>query len=154
MILGVILYFDDTSLREFVFLDPLWVCTFLCVALMSNSITVKNGQLSNKKKKFNNTLKTLSQNALYESSIFEVEQMCVLLKFAFRQFGAISQITYGGDTTYAVKFCLFQTCFLNLLSKFELSLPFMNKMLMLPSFLPNEYLLRTDYHGAKVKVNN
>lgn len=149
------MYFDDTSLREFVFLDPPWLCTFLCVSLISGGINVKNGLLNLKKRRSNVALKELTHYTPYESSLIELQQMYSTLKFALRQFGAVSQLTFGGDVAaaLAIKFRFFQTCFLNLLSKFELSLPCMNKMLLLPSLLPDEYLLRADYPGAKVKVS-
>lgn len=104
--------------------------------------------------------KSTSLATMYQQSFVDRHSLYSSLKFALRQFGAMSQLvlaargqSQGGSAAEKVKFRLFRACLLNLLSKFELALPCLNKMVVLPSLLPDEYLLRADYPGAKVRVS-
>lgn len=91
--------------------------------------------------------------SIYESSLIETQALYTKIKFAFRQFvnTPLAQTDVLGKILRE-KFRLFRVCLLNLFQKFELALPCLNKMCLLPSLLPDEYLMRADYPGAKVKV--
>lgn len=91
------------------------------------------------------------QQTTYKNSIIETKQIYESFKFTLYQFNTTSKLN---AINVAVKFSLFRSCILNLLSNFELSLFFyINKMLLLPLFLPNEFLLRNNDSNAKVNVN-
>lgn len=137
--LGIIVYFDDTELREFVFIDPPWLCFLLKTILIDKDL----------RQRTSNSIAP----SIYESSLIETQALYTSIKFAFRQFAntPLAQ-TDALAKILREKFRLFRVCLLSLLSKFELALPCLNKMCLLPSLLPDEYLLRADYPGAKVKV--
>uniref|UniRef100_A0A7E4VDA0 Non-specific serine/threonine protein kinase n=1 Tax=Panagrellus redivivus TaxID=6233 RepID=A0A7E4VDA0_PANRE len=47
---------------------------------------------------------------------------------------------------------LLKACMFRLLSRFEAALPCQNKLLLVPSALPDEYLLRADYPGTRIRL--
>ena len=58
------------------------------------------------------------------------------------------------DSSQSKQYRFFRQCGMSLLQKFELALPCQNgKQVLLASLLPDEYLLRADYPGAKVCVS-
>lgn len=91
-------------------------------------------------------------SSIYESPLIETQALHATIKFAFRQFANLGQQSDALVKILREKFRLFRVCLSSLLGKFELALPCLNKMYLLPSLLPDEYLLRADYPGAKVKV--
>uniref|UniRef100_A0A915CTS6 Protein kinase domain-containing protein n=1 Tax=Ditylenchus dipsaci TaxID=166011 RepID=A0A915CTS6_9BILA len=137
---GIVVHFDDTSLREFVFIDPPWLCALLRAAISGNST------------------QSTTQFSIHQHSIVDKQSLYSSLKFALRHFGQMTtHLTAGRQNSSGValvKFRLFRACLLNLLAKFELALPCLNKMVLLASLLPDEYLLRADYPGARVKIHS
>ena len=128
-------YFDDSFLRDYIFLDPPWLCALLKLA----TSTYRARHHSSTQEHKSPTISTIELYAKVKSS--------------FRQFDK-HVVAMGGDveTGTAMKLRLFRECLLNLLRKHELALPYSNRMLLLPSALPDEYSLRADYPGACVKV--
>uniref|UniRef100_A0AC35F4B2 Non-specific serine/threonine protein kinase n=1 Tax=Panagrolaimus sp. PS1159 TaxID=55785 RepID=A0AC35F4B2_9BILA len=121
---GVIVYFDDSALGEFCFLDPPWLYSALASIISSKS---SNGSSST------------SSNA-HENAITTNTDVNAIVK----QF--INHSTNDSSRRSLLKQCIFR-----LLYRFEAALPCQNKLLIISSALPDEYLLRADYPGAKIK---
>uniref|UniRef100_A0A914YRE1 Protein kinase domain-containing protein n=1 Tax=Panagrolaimus superbus TaxID=310955 RepID=A0A914YRE1_9BILA len=115
---GVIIYFEDSSLGEFCFLDPPWLYSAL-----SSIISTKGG----------------SSNA-HENAITTNTDINAIVK----QF-------INHSTTDSSRRSLLKQCIFRLLYRLEAALPCQNKLLIISSALPDEYLLRADYPGAKIK---
>uniref|UniRef100_A0A915E4Q5 Uncharacterized protein n=1 Tax=Ditylenchus dipsaci TaxID=166011 RepID=A0A915E4Q5_9BILA len=135
---GILVHFDDTSLREFVFIDPPWLCALLRAAISGSSTQYT------------------TQSSIYQHSVVEKQSLYSSLEFALRHFGQmtthLAADRQNSSGVALVKLRLFRACLLNLLAKFELALRCLNKMVLLASLLPDEYLLRADYPGARVKL--
>lgn len=55
---------------------------------------------------------------------------------------------------FSFKKGLLRNCLLPLLSKYEAALPCLTRQLLIAPLLPDEYLLRADYPGAKIKIRS
>lgn len=100
-----------------------------------------------------------SQNAAHPSTgpppLIDSRQMFNILKQALRNFGSTAaQLTISGATVPSLPVDVkFRLVLLNLLGKFELALPCLNRTLLMPPLLSDEYALRAGYPGARVTVN-
>ncbi|CAD5212334.1 unnamed protein product [Bursaphelenchus xylophilus] len=124
---GVIVAFDDTQLRDYVFIDPPWLYTVLRMAFVAPS------QKS--------TTSTASINPA-GNAILSTSELFHQLKANLAE----------RRIKFSMKSGLLRHCLLPLLAKFELALPYSPRQLLVSPLLPDEYLLRADYPGAKVKI--
>ncbi|KAH7717085.1 LRK-1 protein [Aphelenchoides avenae] len=127
---GVLVHFDDTALRDYYFIDPPWLCSVL------QSILACSDRRS-----------SLGGGSMHEASFMPSSGLYSSLKSSIRRMQSAAQSASSSERQKVMRACM-----LNLLSKFEVALPCLNRMVVLHSLLPDEYILRADYPGAKVKV--
>ncbi|KAL3092466.1 hypothetical protein niasHS_007675 [Heterodera schachtii] len=156
---GVICYYDDTFLRDFVFLDPTWLCAnlfgILSFAALRRCSFGSAGDAASSPPFV--TVTSLSQ--MHQNSVIESVELYTALKRAVRH--NLALLLSAGisrpsvEVSFNSHFHLFRQCVMNLLRKFELAMPFQyGRMSLLASCLPDEYVLRADYPGSKVLVRN
>lgn len=113
---GIMIYFDDSTLGEYCFLDPPWLC-----GAITSSLSCKLG------------------TGNHENSIISNMEILQVIKHFL-----LHSVTEP-------KKSILKNCIFKILSKFEAALPCQNKLYLISSSLPDEYLLRADYPGAKIR---
>uniref|UniRef100_A0A0K0CWW6 Roc domain-containing protein n=1 Tax=Angiostrongylus cantonensis TaxID=6313 RepID=A0A0K0CWW6_ANGCA len=152
---GEIVHFVDASLRELIFVDPLWLADYLA------------GVVALRYYVFCNQFHITSSSAcvLYHIvfclvvvafSVAEIFNTSNLLKSPHKAAGILSQ---DALVPQLKKFrCIdsgppLRGALLDLLQKCELALPCVGRRLLVPALLPDEYQLRADYPTASVRVS-
>uniref|UniRef100_A0A914H1N2 Non-specific serine/threonine protein kinase n=1 Tax=Globodera rostochiensis TaxID=31243 RepID=A0A914H1N2_GLORO len=152
---GVLCYYDDTFLRDFVFLNPPWLCANLYGILTFAALRRGSFSSGTNASPFV-TATSLSQ--MHQNAVIESVELYNALKRALQQHLGLllsAGISRPSDLSSNFHFRLLRQCVMSLLRKFELALPFQcGRMSLLASCLPDEYVLRADYPGSKVRVRN
>ncbi|ULU13405.1 hypothetical protein L3Y34_016124 [Caenorhabditis briggsae] len=107
---GELVRFEDATLRDLIFVDPLWLAEFLTSIVILRSPNLPAGLLST---------------------------------------DAINPLTRSFKTG---ALAMLKTQLLDLLHKFELALATQPRQLLIPSLLPDEYRLRSDFLTSAVKI--
>ncbi|CAD5207709.1 unnamed protein product [Bursaphelenchus okinawaensis] len=124
---GVIISFDDIQLRDYVFIDPPWLYTVLRMAFV----------IPNHKSTASTLSTTTNSNVILSTS---------------ELFHQLKANLAERKIKFSMKNGHLRQCLLPLLARFELALLYSPRQLLISPLLPDEYLLRADYPGAKVKI--
>ncbi|KAI6181608.1 Non-specific serine/threonine protein kinase [Aphelenchoides besseyi] len=126
---GAIVTFDDTQLRDFCFIDPPWLYTVLRTILSQPQ---------------RSTTSLVSTAANSGTTLISTTDLFVQLKANLAQ----------RRIKFSLKHSQLRECLLSLLAKFEIALPSFTRTLLISPLLPDEYLLRADYPGAKIRCRS
>ncbi|KAI6219497.1 Protein kinase domain containing protein [Aphelenchoides fujianensis] len=127
---GVLVMFDDTALRDFCFIDPPWLYTVLRTILSQPQRSTAS-------------MVSTTTNA-GATAIIPTADLFVQLKNNLAQ----------RRMKFSLKHSQLRQCLPALLGKCETALPCFARTLLIPPLLPDEYLLRADYPGAKIRVRS
>lgn len=127
---GVLLHYEDSSLKDLYFLDPQWLCDMLAHVVTIREINpyAKNG------KSHGNIWKQFFDFIILFLGIMKTDDLKQLFK---------NSSNAPSDA---------QTYILNLLNKFEVALTWDSRTLLIPSLLPTEEHIKAGLPGCEVKV--
>uniref|UniRef100_A0A9J2PYQ2 non-specific serine/threonine protein kinase n=1 Tax=Ascaris lumbricoides TaxID=6252 RepID=A0A9J2PYQ2_ASCLU len=112
---GVILHYEDVTLRELYFLDPQWLCDILAHVITIREI-----------------------NPFARNGLMKIDDLQILFKSLKLGSSAINLRCLF----YFIYFPFIMSHIISLLHKFEVALTWQSRSLLIPSLLPDEYQLR------------